>query len=149
MPTSGTNDTELEARKKFIDSYNDTQIRIWKDRIRMLQAVRSGALLRSPAPAIKLYDADVSNVTLAQSFIDYGIWVNFGVGREMPAGQRLPEGSRPRRRAKRWFDKSYYRSVFNLRDFMARSFGRRAVGLIARALSDVNLKRIARGQDPI
>lgn len=139
------NDENLETRRKFVEAYNDTQVRIWKDRIRILKAVDTGSLLRSPLPGLKLYNDDISDVRLSQSFLDYGIWVNFGVGREMPAGKRLPEGSSPRRRAKRWFDRSFYRSVANLRDFMAESFGRSAVGLVANALSDANLKRIARG----
>lgn len=139
-----TSDDPGRSRRAFIDAYNTTQVNIWKDRIRILGVIRTGRLLRSVAPVSLIHDADYLDFSLKQSFQYYGIWVNFGVGREMKAGQRLPEGSHPRRRAKRWFDRSHFRSVANLRDFMAQNLGREFVAIISNALSDADLKDLAR-----
>ncbi|MDE7159374.1 MAG: hypothetical protein K2O24_00815 [Muribaculaceae bacterium] len=142
---NGSADELLRARRAFVAAYNKTQVTIWKDRVRRLGAVDTGRLLRSVRPLSMIMDSEVLDFTLSQEFTAYGVWVNFGVGRGMKAGQRLHEGVTTGRRAKRWFDRSHFRSVANLRDFMAENIGHQTLALISNALSDESLKRLARG----
>ena len=71
-------------------------------------------------------------IGLSQAFLEYGLWQDFGTGKEIPRGNSGDIGREKRRVAKKWFSRKY----FNLRDFLADNIGQSFVGVVAKALDD-------------
>ena len=84
---SNTNEQKsLEARQKYILAFNDTMIKIWKEQITLLNVIDTRRLLMSPMPLSASANGRFSEVMLAQSFLEYGIWQDYGTGKEVPRG---------------------------------------------------------------
>ena len=81
-------------------------------------------------------DGKFIEATLSQGFLEYGLWPDFGTGKDIPRGNKGDIGREKKRVAKKWFSRKYYASVMNIRDFMADSIGQEFVGLVARAIDD-------------
>lgn len=75
-----------EARERYILAFNQTMIQIWRERITLLDVIDTGALLRSPLSLPVRADGRFFEVTLSQAFLEYGLWQDYGVGRETPRG---------------------------------------------------------------
>lgn len=138
MPTAKS---KSEERKKYIRAFNSTMISIWKEKIAKLGAVRTGSLYSSVIPITMKADADFLDVTLAQQFNTYGIFVNYGTGREVPRGNGGDIGRAKLRRAKPWFSKKYFASVMNLQEFMADNLGQQSAHVVADALNVDSLRK--------
>ncbi len=141
---SGNNITEdkaLEARAKYVGSFNATMVDIWKEKIVDLDVIDTKRLLNSVASLPVRADGRFSEVVLMQTFLEYGLWQDYGVGREVPRGNPGDIGRVKVRERRRWFSTKYYSSVMNLRDFMADSMGREFVGIVADAFNDQRLKK--------
>lgn len=106
-------------------------IDIWQERIRLLDVFHTGNLWRSPLALPVHADGRFYDISLSQSFLEYGIWQDLGVGREVPIGNGGDIGRDKVRERRRWFSSKYYASVMRLRDFMAESLGREFTGLFA------------------
>lgn len=126
----------LEARQKFVNAFNATMIQIWKEQITLLNVIDTGRLLRSPLTLPVRADGTFTELSLSQAFLEYGLWQDFGTGKETPRGNSGDIGREKRRKEKKWFSTKYYASVMNLKDFLAESIGEEFVGLVARALDD-------------
>lgn len=132
--------TTVEARRKFAFAFNETMIRIWHERIIKLGVMDRGTLYRSLLGLKTFVSSDATQIQLTQQFLTYGIFQNFGVGKEVPRGNPGDIG-RPKKRVPRpWFDKKYYSSVMNFRDFLAESMSQQYIGIVSNALSDRTLK---------
>ena len=84
---SNTNEQKsLDARQKYILAFNDTMIKIWKEQITLLDVMDTKRLLMSPMPLSMSADGKFSEVCLSQSFLEYGIWQDYGTGKEVPRG---------------------------------------------------------------
>lgn len=129
------NDT-IEARRKFVEAWNKTMIDIWQEKIYKYHIIDSGVLYRSPMALAVRADGRFYDITLSQSFVEYGIWQDLGTGREVPIGNHGDIGRDKVRQRRPWFSPKYYASVMNLRDFYADSLGREFVGLFANLDSD-------------
>lgn len=134
----------IEARRKYFSAFNDTMIRIWKERISLLGVIDSGALYRSVMPLKQIIaDDKATQAVLSQEFLTYGLWQNFGTGRETKRGNKGDIGRPKVRQARRWFDKKYYSSVMNLRDFFCESLSTQYLAMMTNALDDNLLRRQA------
>ncbi len=135
-------DAVVETRRKYAEGWNDTMIKIWRERMKALGVYDTGALFRS-ATALRLKDADnrFTTFTLSESFLEYGIWQDMGVGREVPHGNPGNIGRDKVRERRRWFSVKYFMSVMRIRDFIAESLGREFIGVVADALDSDALKR--------
>lgn len=122
---------QVESRQRFVEAWNKTMIDIWQERITNLGVFDTGALFQSPIALPIKADGRFVNLELSQSFLEYGIWQDLGVGREVPHGNSGDLGRDKKRERRRWFSTKYYSSVLKLRDFMAESLGREFVGLVA------------------
>lgn len=116
-------------------------IDIWQERINALHVVDTGALWRSPLQLPVHSDGRFYDITLSQSFLEYGLWQDLGVGREVPHGNPGDIGRDKVRERRRWFSVKYYSSVMNLRDFMAESLGSEFKSMFCAALDSDNAKR--------
>lgn len=125
----------LEERRKYVEAFNSTMIGIWKERITLLGAVRSGALYRSVVEVGLRADGRFTQIELSQRFNLYGLFVDYGTGRETPRGNPGDIGRDKRRAEKPWFSRKYYASVMNIRDFFADNMGRQAADVVSNALS--------------
>lgn len=144
MPMSGTtNDAEQRAfseREKFVTAFNETMLKIWKEQITLLDVIDTGALLASPKSLPLRVDGRFMELGLSQSFLEYGLWQNFGTGKEIPRGNNGDIGRERKRKKKPWFSRKYYASVMNLRDFLADNMAKEFVGVVAQSLDDKYLR---------
>ena len=84
-----TNDAEQRAfseREKFVTAFNETMLKIWKEQMTLLDVIDTGALLASPKSLPLRADGRFMELGLSQSFLEYGLWQNFGTGKEIPRG---------------------------------------------------------------
>ncbi len=133
------NDPQQEAqaaREKYVLAFNDTMIKIWREQITLLDIIDTGRLLQSPNSLAVRSDGRFIEVSLSQSFKEYGLWQDFGTGKEIPRGNPGDIGRERKRKPRPWFSRKYYASVMNIREFMAESIGEEFVGIVAKALDD-------------
>ena len=138
MPTSGNRITEqqaLQERQKFVTAFNDTMLRIWQEQITLLGVIDTGALLASPKALPLRADGRFMEVGLSQAFLEYGLWQDYGTGRETPRGNSGDLGRAKKRQRRRWFSRKYYASVMNLKEFYEENVGRTFCGILSSALS--------------
>ena len=89
---NGNNITEekaLEERAKFIGAFNGTMIDIWKEKIVDMDIIDTGSLLDSVAALPVRADGRFSEVVLVQCFLEYGLWQDYGTGREVWRGPHI------------------------------------------------------------
>ena len=130
------NDKQREEREKFVFAFNRTMITIWCEQITLLNVIDTGRLLRSLKALPVRADGRFIEIGLSQSFLEYGLWQNFGTGKEIPSGNSGDIGRERKRQKKPWFSRKYYASVMNLRDFLADNIAHEFVGIVARSLDD-------------
>lgn len=126
----------IDERKKFVEAWNKTMLDIWQERIFKLKVMDSGSLWRSTLELPVRADGRFYDITLSQTFLEYGLWQDLGVGREVPIGNGGDIGRDKKRVRRRWFSTKYYASVMALRDFMAESLGQEFVGMFANLDAD-------------
>ena len=133
-----TEQSAQEAREKYILAFNATMIQIWQERITLLGVIDTGSLLRSPLSLPVRADGRFFEVTLSQAFLEYGLWQDYGVGRETPRGNSGDIGRAKKRQRRPWFSRKYYASVLNLRDFLGENIGQEFQGIIADTFARTN-----------
>ena len=124
----------IEERQKYVTAFNDTMIKIWKEQITLLDVIDTGMFLRSPISIGLNTDGRFSEVMLAQSFLEYGIWQDYGTGKVVPRGNPGDLGKPKVRKERHWFSRKYFMSVMNIKEFMAESLGHEFMGIISDAL---------------
>lgn len=136
-----TMEQATEARKKYVEAWNKTMIDIWQERIHKLRVMDTGALWRSATQLPVRADGRFYDITLSQNFLEYGLWQDLGVGREVPHGNPGDIGREKKRERRRWFSSKYYSSVLALRDFMADSLGDEFKSMFCAALDTDKAKK--------
>lgn len=129
--TGNEQQTKIEERRKFISAFNDTMIRIWQEQITLLGVIDTGMLLNSLGAISTRMDNTATEAELSQGFREYGLWQNYGTGRETPRGNSGDIGRAKVRKKRVWFSRKYFASVFNIRDFLAISIGEEFCGVIS------------------
>lgn len=125
----------IDERRRYVTAFNDTMLRIWKEKITLLGVVDTGALYRSVIAVGMRADAKFIDISLTQQFNTYGLFVNYGTGREVYRGNPGDIGRPKVREARPWFSKKYFASVMNLREFLAENIGNDICRVIAQALN--------------
>ena len=144
MPMNGIRLTEQQAvqeRQKFVTAFNDTMLRIWQEQITLLGVIDTGALLSSPKALPLRADGRFFEVGLSQAFLEYGLWQDYGTGRETPRGNSGDIGREKRRKRRKWFSRKYYASVMNIKEFYEENLGKQFCGIIADSFNDKNFRR--------
>lgn len=148
MPMTGNNANPEQERAKYVRAFNSTMIKIWREQQILLGTVDTGTLYRSTVAVGMTADGKFTTVTLSQSFRTYGIFVDYGTGRNTPRNTAL--GGNPgdlgvgftnRRKRKRWFSRKYFASVMNIQEFFADNLGRDCCLAIANALNPDLMRR--------
>ena len=136
-----TQDAVLQERQKYVAAFNDTMIKIWKERITLLDVIDTKRLLNSPVSLGFQADGRLVDVHLSQAFREYGLWQDYGTGKEVPRGNPGDIGRTKVRQRRRWFSLKYYASFMNLKEFYEENLGKEFIGVINEALDDYNFRR--------
>ena len=135
-------DASLEERRKYVSAFNRTMIKIWREQINLLGVIDTGQLYRSTLAVGMNADGKFVSITLAQSFNAYGLFQDYGTGRETPRGNSGDIGRDKVRRRRRWFSRKYFASVMNLQEFYADSLGREFCKTVSNALNPDVMRRV-------
>ena len=127
-----------EERSKYVQAWNETMLHIWQERITLLEVIDTGRLLASPVALPVRADGRFVEVSLSHEFLEYGLWQDYGTGRETPRGNKGDIGRTKVRQRRPWFSKKYYSSVLNLRDFFGENLGREFQGIMADTFERLN-----------
>ena len=139
-----TEEKAIQEREKYINAFNDTMVKIWKEQIILLGVIDTGQLLESPIGIRCDKNDKITAITLSQSFLEYGLWQNYGTGRETPRGNSGDIGRAKVRQKRPWMSRKFYASFMNLKEFMADSIGRQFVGMVSDALDADKMRRNSR-----
>ena len=123
-------------REKFVMAFNETMLKIWQEQITLLDVIDTGHLLHSVKALPVRADGRFIEIGLSQLFTEYGLWQDFGTGKEIPRGNHGDIGREKKRIAKKWFSKKYYASVMNIRDFLSENLAEEFTGIVAQSLND-------------
>jgi hypothetical protein len=123
-------------REKYVLAFNDTMLKIWQEQITLLDVIDTGHLLNSVKALPVRADGRFVEIGLSQLFTEYGLWQDFGTGKEIPRGNHGDIGREKKRIAKKWFSKKYYASVMNIRDFLSENLAEEFTGIVAQSLDD-------------
>ena len=129
--TNLSEERALEERRKWVTAFNDTMLRIWQEQITLLDVIDTGALLASPKALPLRADGRFMEVGLSQTFLEYGLWQDYGTGRETPRGNSGDLGRAKKRQRRRWFSRKYYASVMNLKEFLESNIGAEFCGVMS------------------
>jgi len=66
-----------------------------------------------------------------EQIMQYGLWQEYGSGRETPRGNSGDLGRAKNRQRRRWFSRKYYASVMRLKEFYEENIGRSFCGIIS------------------
>ena len=130
-----TETAALEERAKYVAAFNDTMIKIWKEQITLLNVIDTGRLLHSPVAVGMSADGKFSEIRLSQAFLEYGLWQDYGTGRETPRGNSGDLGRAKKRKRRRWFSRKYYASVMRIKEFYEDNIGKTFTGILSNALN--------------
>ena len=67
-------------------AFNDTMLKIWQEQITLLDVIDTGHLLHSVKAMPVRADGRFIEIGLSQLFTEYGLWQDFGTGKEIPRG---------------------------------------------------------------
>ena len=135
-----TEQEAIKAREKWVMGFNDTMLRIWQEKITLLDVIDTGRLLASPKALPIRADGRFFEVGLSQTFLEYGLWQDYGTGKETPRGNSGDLGRAKRRQRRKWFSTKYYASVMNIKEFLEENLGWQYCGIIANALDKKNFR---------
>lgn len=128
-------DARLKERQRYVKAFNDTMVQIWKEKIMLLGVRDTDSLLNSVVGVRMDADGKYLAVELEQAFNVYGIFVNYGVGKEVYRGNPGDIGMDKVREAKKWFSVKYYASMKNMEEFYANNVGKDLADTITNAIS--------------
>ena len=129
-----------DEREKYVMAFNDTMLKIWQEQITLLGVIDTHSLLRSPTALPVRTDGQFFEVGLSQAFLEYGLWQDYGTGRETPRGNSGDLGREKVRGRRRWFSRKYYASVMNIKEFFADNLGKEYQGILSDIFNDKGLR---------
>lgn len=129
-----------DEREKYVMAFNDTMLKIWQEQITLLGVIDTHSLLRSPTALPVRTDGRFFEVGLSQAFLEYGLWQDYGTGRETPRGNTGDIGREKVRGRRRWFSRKYYASVMNIKEFFADNLGKEYQGILSDIFDDKGLR---------
>lgn len=116
---NGLNESALEERRRYVDGWNDTMLKIWQEQIRLLGVIDTGRLMGSLKAVEKTADSEYRSVRFKQSFALYGIFQDRGTGRETYKGNPGDIGHAKVREVRPWFSLKLRSSIRRINKFLA------------------------------
>ncbi len=117
---NGTPKNNVEERRKYVRAFNATMVKIWREQIALLGVIDTG---RFTLNGRHFNDCrrQVHRHYLEQAFNTYGLFVDYGTGRNTHEENPGDIGKANGRKRKRWFSRKYFASVMNIQEFYADS----------------------------
>ena len=115
---------------RYQEQWTQNMTRYWKERMDKLRVNRTFAL-RGSLEGV-LHTGNPS--TIEFRFLQYGIYVDSGTGKEISRGNMGDLGFRPKRKAKEWYYRKYYASRMVLNEEMAKYYGEAYNGMLTEAI---------------
>ena len=141
MNGRSTQQQAQDEREKYVMAFNDTMLKIWQEHITLLGVIDTHSLLRSPTALPVRTDGRFFEVGLSQAFLEYGLWQDYGTGRETPRGNSGDLGREKVRGRRRWFSRKYYASVMNIKEFFADNLGKEYQGILSDIFDDREMRK--------
>ena len=141
MNGRSTQQQAQDEREKYVMAFNDTMVKIWQEQITLLGVIDTHSLLRSPTALPVRTDGRFFEVGLSQAFLEYGLWQDYGTGRETPRGNSGDLGHEKVRGRRRWFSRKYYASVMNIKEFFADNLGKEYQGILSDIFNDREMRK--------
>lgn len=141
MNGRSTQQQAQDEREKYVMAFNDTMVKIWQEQITLLGVIDTHSLLRSPTALPVRTDGRFFEVGLSQAFLEYGLWQDYGTGRETPRGNSGDLGREKVRGRRRWFSRKYYASVMNIKEFFADNLGKEYQGILSDIFDDREMRK--------
>ena len=143
MPVNGNNERKaLDERRKYIEAWNTTMVQIWRERITLLGVIDTGTLLHSVVPVYTRADGRFVSVEFRDRFAQYGVYQNYGTGRETPRGNPGDIGRDKVRVPRPWLVPKHYASIMNIKEFMADNLGREFLGVVSDVLDNKKIRGV-------
>jgi len=111
------------SNEETVRAWADITLKIWRAKITELKIHDTGRLYESLLNHLTISAGnDVSKVEF--TFKLYGIFVDMGVGREIPLGNSGDLGFNPIRKRKEWYSKIFYREIMKLKEILVEKYGK-------------------------
>lgn len=136
-----TEEQALKERQKYVSAFYLTMLNIWREQITLLGVMDTMALLNSVREDSYSASGDFKSASYQWEYNEYGIWQNYGTGREVYRGNPGDIGRAKVRIARPWMSKKYYSSLMNIKEFMADNIGKEFLGVFSEALDYDKLRR--------
>ena len=136
-----TEEQALKERRKYVSAVYLTMLNIWREQITLLGVMDTMALLHSVREDSFSASGDFMSASYQWEYNEYGIWQNYGTGREVYRGTPGDIGREKVRVARPWMSKKYYSSLMNIKEFMAENIGKEFLGVFSEALDYDKLRR--------
>lgn len=130
-------------RKQYEQGWTTTMVKIWRERMLHFRppVYHTGRLYNSLAGVLH----PGANTTIEFRFMQYGLYVAAGVGKEYSRDkttrdfymQRKTDRGSGFRQRRDWYSKKYLASIHRLNEFEARAYGDIYQGLMAEALTQI------------
>lgn len=124
----------IEERRQYVTAFNTTMFKIWKEQILRLGILDTGNLYNSVSLKMPCLNDKVTEIFLSWDFVEYGVYVDRGTGREIPLGNPGDIGRAKVRQPNPWLSKKFYSSFLNIRDFFIDNIGREFCAAIPQIL---------------
>ena len=134
-------DKAYKERYKYVTSFYLTMLNIWREQVTLLGVMDTRALLFSIRESHFEATGDFKTASYEWLFNEYGLWQNYGTGREVYRGNPGDIGRAKVREARPWMSKKYYSSLMNIKEFMADNIGKEFLGIFSEALDYDKLRR--------
>lgn len=130
-------DKARDQRVKYISAFFTTMRKIWAEQVVLLGAVDTMQLFWSVKANVGqvLTDKESRAVEMQWEFLEYGLWVNYGTGKEVYRGNPGDIGRDKVRQKKVWFSKKFFASFMNMKEFMTDNLGMEFLGMVSNAMS--------------
>lgn len=122
-----------ETRRRYVEAWNDTMVDLWCEQIAILKVIDTGALYDSVQALSTRADGRIVDITFESAFLRYGLYQDYGTGKEVYRGNLGDIGRDKVRTRRRWYSRKYWSSVMRLKDFMQQNLGDEFVGIVSDA----------------
>lgn len=134
-------DKAFKERAKYVRAFYLTMLNIWREQVTLLGVIDTGMLLSSIRESHFSAPGDFKSAKYEWLFNEYGLWQNYGTGREVYRGNPGDIGRAKVREARPWMSKKFYSSLMNIKEFMADNLGREFLGIFSEALDYDKLRK--------
>lgn len=142
MPSPGQ-DAKILAPRQYADAWARMMVNIWQEKMEAYGVYDTGKLMKSFNDDFLKWGDDKDKGSIIHKFLQYGIYVERGTGKEKNYGNggdigEYRENGKERtfRVPKPWLSKKYLYSIFRLGNYFAAHYGNEFCRMIKNTLEE-------------